>query len=470
MKKDFITITPESGKGDGEILLTIDRNTGEARETTIIVTTPEGLKRTITVRQEEFTRALLNTALKILSDTDIDGLSVNLQLIDDDGTGPDAFVDWTGNLKAGEAADYANQLDTDMLNGYPTLALNMTGKPSDTTIKLELMADGVPVFSIDSYGNGETGFAEDQPFDTPVTLSKGSTVNLTGQLTFSKLMSALAKTTFECLNDGNLGDVEFTASFMLLDGDGKVICPLLDGFGTTLPTNYGSYSDMLKAAFQLPSASVTARMLGYEITKTENTTVYFMLGDRNTGGTLAQQDGLGKGLAALSGTVDLGTPLAVNGGDTLEFQLNLHFTPYEVQQGTAKLDMVLYAMNQTSADFRFRAVVKAAFDGASTASNSMSFEDQLQGNYGDSTMDNATTLNLTSAEAKLTKLTFTVQKPKAAKAAIAVYDYATGNVLYDGEDLGEGKQLFPVQATLDAQPTVAAGGGMKLRVHMFFYE
>lgn len=51
MKKDFLTITPDSGEGSQEVTVAVPANTGNARSSTITIR-GGGITRTITVKQE----------------------------------------------------------------------------------------------------------------------------------------------------------------------------------------------------------------------------------------------------------------------------------------------------------------------------------------------------------------------------------------------------------------------------------
>ena len=50
MKKDFITVTPDSGKGGATVTVAATKNTGNKRNTTITIST-SGMKRTVKVSQ-----------------------------------------------------------------------------------------------------------------------------------------------------------------------------------------------------------------------------------------------------------------------------------------------------------------------------------------------------------------------------------------------------------------------------------
>lgn len=52
MKKDFITVTPDSGTGNGTVIVTADQNTGNARDSSISIS-GGGMTRTVKVNQQE---------------------------------------------------------------------------------------------------------------------------------------------------------------------------------------------------------------------------------------------------------------------------------------------------------------------------------------------------------------------------------------------------------------------------------
>lgn len=55
MKKDFITVTPDSGGGNGKINVTAEKNTGASNRSSTITISGGGITKTITISQKEGT-------------------------------------------------------------------------------------------------------------------------------------------------------------------------------------------------------------------------------------------------------------------------------------------------------------------------------------------------------------------------------------------------------------------------------
>lgn len=60
MQKDFLTITPDSGRGSQEVTVQAGANTGNARSTTITIS-GGGITRTVTVNQRKMETVYLNS-------------------------------------------------------------------------------------------------------------------------------------------------------------------------------------------------------------------------------------------------------------------------------------------------------------------------------------------------------------------------------------------------------------------------
>lgn len=182
MQKDFLTITPDSGRGSQEVTVKASPNTGNARSTTITIS-GGGITRTIDVIQAQgrFTASKTGSIQFYNNTGDYITSRLYLRLIDsnDENRFISSLCERLNQLNSGEQ-------ETEQISGE----VQWEGSQTFTTNKCNLIISSGKNENIDITLNGKTlvkgTFTSQQEvrFST-ITISPGDTLRVSGTVRYS---------------------------------------------------------------------------------------------------------------------------------------------------------------------------------------------------------------------------------------------------------------------------------------------